>query len=300
MNFSRDDDQARSGEESAHNVSVRSAEGVDAMQGEAHESVTIVVPCFNESQRLDSESFLKLAAVVGVKVLFVDDGSSDDTFSLLTNIASMSESIDVLRLFDNVGKGEAVRRGFIKAIADNANVIGYLDADLSTPVDECIRLVEVLYSNHRIAVVMGSRIKCMGTDIYRHPMRHMMGRVYATGAAIALGINVYDTQCGAKVFAVNELLRSSVTEPFGSRWAFDVRLLNRLLNGTRLLPGLSLDQFVEVPLKTWRDVPGSTLRLWSGLWAFLELIPIALSRRKVRERVDNGIEVFDLGIEGQL
>ena len=91
-------------------------------------------------------------------------------------------------------------------------------------------------------------------------MRHYLGRAYATLASSALGITVYDTQCGAKVFRVNDALGAALAEPFRSAWAFDVELLHRLLHGSATAEAIAEDALVEVPLTTWRDVGGSKLR----------------------------------------
>ena len=255
-----------------------SGESGESVQKDDRDAVTIIIPCFNESKRLDLEAFRQLSQYECVKLLFVDDGSTDETLSVLNRLQGLTDSVDVLQLYRNVGKGEAVRRGFINAIDSGAKIVGYLDADLATPASEMIRLLEVLRTDLSIEVVIGSRIKCLGSNIHRHPIRHMVGRVYATGAAVSLGIGVYDTQCGAKLFVVSPILTSACSMPFGSKWAFDVRLLSRLLNGTGELTGLSEDQFLEVPLKSWSDVPGSKVGIIGGLMALVELIPVWVAR----------------------
>ena len=75
-----------------------------------------------------------------------------------------------------------------------------------------------------------------------------------------LRINVYDTQCDAKVFRRGPALRAALEEPFVTRWNVDIELIGRLHRGSPQAPGLSLEAFVEMPLSNWRDVPGSKLR----------------------------------------
>ena len=110
--------------------------------------------------------------------------------------------------------------------------------------------------------------------------RHYLGRAYATLASMALGISVYDTQCGAKVFRVNETFVDALVQPFPSQWTLDVELLHRLLGGGAAVPGLPATAFAELPLETWRDVGGSKLRLGSALRALVDLARIARSRRR--------------------
>ncbi len=90
---------------------------------------------------------------------------------------------------------------------------------------------------------------------------------------------MYDTQCGAKVFRVNETFVDALAQPFPSQWTLDVELLHRLLRGRAAVPGLPVTAFSELPLQTWRDVGGSKLRLGAALRALVDLARIARSRR---------------------
>jgi hypothetical protein len=93
---------------------------------------------------------------------------------------------------------------------------------------------------------------------------------------------VYDTQCGAKVFRVNDAFCAALAEPFRSSWAFDVELLHRLLRGSPSTPGMPVTSFLEMPLETWFDVTGSKLRVTPALAALADLASIA------RDRVRSG------------
>src|SRR5687768_750502 len=96
----------------------------------------IVVPCYNEAARLDTERFAAFAAVQDqAMLLFVDDGSVDETARLLDTLAArVPGHISVLRLKPNGGKANAVRAGALQAVAEGALRVGYWDADLSTPL----------------------------------------------------------------------------------------------------------------------------------------------------------------------
>jgi dolichyl-phosphate beta-glucosyltransferase len=87
-----------------------------------------------------------------------------------------------------------------------------------------------------------------------------------------LKINVYDTQCGAKVFRVSENLVRALSEPFLSRWAFDVELIGRLLNDPNA--GYSEQDFIEVPLQQWNDIKGSKIGFLDMVTATFELLLI--------------------------
>lgn len=238
---------------------------------------TVVVPCFDEADRLRGDAFSELVAA-GHRVLFVDDGSTDGTGALLTELSAASGSIDVLTLERNGGKSEAVRRGLLSAIEAGATEVAYLDADLATPCSEMVRLLGILASRPDVDAVLGSRVLLLGRDIRRSASRHYSGRVFATVAAWALGIPVYDTQCGAKAFRVDARLRAALASPFRSRWAFDVELLQRLMTPGRVAGGGSPATVVEEPLLRWHDEPGSKLRFGSMLSATASVGLLGLHR----------------------
>jgi hypothetical protein len=236
---------------------------------------TFVVPCFNEESRLPSDALAQLAAARDVSLLLVDDGSSDGTRARLEDLARAAPSrVRVLGLDANVGKGEAVRRGLLAALADGATIVGYADADLATPVPELVRLRDEL-ERRGLDVVTGARVKLVGVDIDRKAMRHYLGRVFATGAALVLRTPYYDTQCGAKLFRRSALLERALARPFHSRWAFDVELLGRLLAGVDGEPGIDLTLLRELPLETWVDVGESKLRAGGMLRAGVDLLRIS-------------------------
>jgi glycosyltransferase involved in cell wall biosynthesis len=245
-------------------------EGIGAMSA----SVTIVIPCFNEAHRLQPESVKALRAEAGCDVLLVDDGSRDDTASLLASIAAADSGIDVLCLPRNHGKAEAVRTGLLAAIDRGADVVGFADADFATPPAEIARLVRRCIDEQR-PVVIGSRVDLLGHDITRNELRHYTGRVFGTMSSLVLGFSVYDTQCGAKVFMVSPALARALGQPFVGRWSFDVELLGRLASG-------GTDGFVEVPLLEWHEVGKSKLGLAGSVRATAELLLVRRALRRFR------------------
>ncbi len=137
--------------------------------------------------------------------------------------------VDLIVLPTNVGKAEAVRLGMLAAIERGGTVVGYLDADLATPVERDAPPDRDRTAQPHRTAVLGSRVALLGHTVRRRPMRHYLGRLYATAASLALGVAVYDTQCGAKVFRVGTPLQLALADPFPDRWSFDVELLARLL-----------------------------------------------------------------------
>ena len=246
---------------------------------------TIVVPCYNEAQRLEPEAFKTLVdGDSELDLLFVDDGSKDETAQILETLRARSPTrIRVLQLDTNCGKAEAVRRGLLTALEGGADIVGYLDADLATPVDEMARLIHELRMGGA-RVLLGSRVLLLGRDIERRAVRHYLGRVFATAASITLRLAVYDTQCGAKVFRRTPALEAALSRPFLSRWVFDVELLGRMLIPEDNIPALARNDIREVPLNVWRHVRGSKLRPWHFVTAAIDMSRIAMDLKRRRRR----------------
>jgi dolichyl-phosphate beta-glucosyltransferase len=236
--------------------------------------VQIVVPCYNEAGRLDAERFIEFVrAHSDTALLFVDDGSADGTGAMLTELAAGATSVTALLLPQHVGKAAAVRRGLLTAAERDPEFVGFWDADLSTPLSALPEFVDVLAADPRIDIVMGARVKLLGRDVRRRPFRHYAGRVFATAASFALGVGVYDTQCGAKLFRLSDPIVAALQTPFRSTWIFDVEILARYIAAVGVDEAES--RICELPLRTWTDVPGSKLRLRDGLRAVWDLARLA-------------------------
>jgi glycosyltransferase involved in cell wall biosynthesis len=240
-----------------------------------------VVPCFEEAARIDGAAFLALAEQSApASLIFVDDGSRDQTLALLRGLAEQRPAqVEVVALPENRGKAEAVRRGMLRALAGAADVIGYVDADLATPPHELQRLAALVRGGD-YDVLMGSRVQLLGHDIARKPIRHYIGRVFATCASLSLGLPVYDTQCGAKLFRRTPALASALAQPFTSRWAFDVELLARLIRPGPGVAAIAVERICEEPLLAWSDVPGSKLGPAAALRSGLDLIRLGARLRR--------------------
>ncbi len=241
--------------------------------------VAVVVPCYNEAKRIRPEAFERaLAAMPRLRFRCVDDGSKDDTARVLDAMA-VPGRLAVHKLAKNSGKAEAVRRGILAELERGAPYVGYWDADLATPLDEIPAFINVLDSRPDIDVVLGSRIKLLGREIERKLYRHAYGRVFATAVSTLLGLDVYDTQCGAKLLRNTEVVRGAFADPFMSRWIFDVEMLARLIAGWSF-QGLDPEsRIVEQPLRRWIDVAGSKVGIGDAARAFVEIAQIELRYR---------------------
>jgi len=253
-------------------------------RGMSAPETVLVVPCYNEASRLSIEAFDRfLGSYPRVGFLLVNDGSRDDTLQVLQSIAARHRDgvVEVLDLGANRGKAEAVRLGLLRALDRGSTFVGFWDADLATPLETIIEFRSVLFERPGLDWVIGARVKLLGRHIDRHALRHYLGRIFATAASLTLGIAVYDTQCGAKLFRRNRPLETVLQEPFGSRWVFDVELIGRYLNAWRRQgEALPESRIFEYPLHSWEDVGGSKVKPTDFFRAFLELVGIALRLRR--------------------
>lgn len=241
----------------------------------------IVVPCYNEGLRLNPEAFTAyLEKNNSVHFIFVDDGSTDQTGLILEKIRGLTpERVSCLALGKNRGKSAAVREGVLAATARNFDIIGYWDADLSTPLDTIIEMRNKLECSDYVMVI-GARVRLLGHEINRKAIRHYLGRFFATYASLVLGLSIYDTQCGAKIFKNNADLRLAFQEPFHVKWSFDVELIGRLELIRRFRHKSSLAfSASEYPLPKWQHKDGSKVKPKDFFIGLYELTKIWLLLR---------------------
>lgn len=247
------------------------------MQPEAGAWCTIVVPCYNEALRLRTESFRDfLHRGSPIRFLFVNDGSTDRTLAVLESLRNgTGHNVQILDKRKNAGKGEAVREGMLQACqADNARYVGFWDADLATPLSTIPLLLEQLESNPRLRMVFGSRVRLLGREIHRKAARHYLGRLFASVVSVMLGMPVYDTQCGAKLFRVTPELSQILADPFISRWVFDVEILARSIALHKDAVQEVAQSIYEFPLPQWEDISGSKVHARDFFLAFLDILRI--------------------------
>lgn len=240
----------------------------------------IIVPCFNEERRLDIVAFQEyILSHKEIGFCFVDDGSQDGTYEIIGKVAScFPKQVTTKRLLQNSGKGEAIRTGINHVLATQkaSRYVGYWDADLATPLEEIDSLLGTLKDGRSYLVASGSRITRMGASIERTLLRYADGKLFSFLASVVLGLKFRDTQCGAKLFEC-ALAEKIFQKPFLSSWAFDVELFARI----RSLYGKANTRKIvcEVPLYSWKEVPGSKITYSSQLKMLFDLLRISLHYR---------------------
>ena len=210
-------------------------------------ALTIILPCYNEAERLPDALATYLAAFPrdpgAVEVLVVDDGSTDATLAVAGAVVAVDARVRVLRAHPNHGKGFAVRTGMLAARGER---VVFTDADGSYTPAEVERVARALTGAD---VAIGAR---RGLDEPGGPvLRRLASRVFNLAMRLVLGLPYPDTQCGLKGFrrgAARQLFERARVDGF----AFDAEAL--------FLAGRLGLEVTEVPVRA-EERDGSKVRL---------------------------------------
>ncbi len=213
---------------------------------------SIVMPAHNETRDVRitlSDIVNYFSAAVGesnFEVLVVTDGPNDETRNLVARVAEEMPVIRHLHVANNLGKGEAIKRGMQSA---RGRRIALADADGSAAPAELCRLLKLTDSAD---AAIGSRwVNGSSIGKSQSVARRFASRGFNGLVRLLLQIPIRDTQCGYKAFRATSLQKILPQVSVGD-YSFDVDLLWKLYsNGFTLL---------EVPLR-WSDTDGSSVRL---------------------------------------
>ena len=243
--------------------------------------ISIVIPCYNEDSRGSGE-FSLLARLnlldktlndlkMPYELIFVDDASTDNTFNVLINYISNnhSERWSILRHNVNKGKGEALITGFRVCRGD---YIAYLDADLSTSPSYFLILEDRL--DESTCYIASRYCKESKIKYSRSLIRRAVSKFARSFLPFLFGLDVYDTQCGFKIFPA-KMITSSLSTIVGSRWLLDIELL--------YLAKVNNIEISEFPIE-WNNMESeSTLNIRSGLLnSFRDLFLILNIKKELR------------------
>jgi glycosyltransferase involved in cell wall biosynthesis len=226
--------------------------------------VSVVVPAFNEAGRI-GDSIKKIDAFIQhspltFEVIVVDDGSTDNTAEIVRDCRI--KGVRLVQNYRNQGKGYTVRHGVLAA---SGEYVLFTDADLSAPIEELNKLLDVAI-NEGADIVIGSR----GLDrkyIEKHQsrFREFGGKVFNLMVRAFLGLRLHDTQCGFKLFRrerSRRIFEQQTTYGFG----FDPELLFLAKRN-----GLMIR---ETPVR-WRHAEGSKVNfVRDSVRMFLDLVRI--------------------------
>ncbi len=213
-------------------------------------NISIVIPVYNEENRinktLDKIRHFLSNHRLSDEVIIVDDGSTDATYTIVSDYAKRNKNVRIIRNDQNKGKGFSVKRGVLAATGDT---ILFTDADLSTPIEE-LKIFLPHLNKHDI--VIASRGLERSRIIVKQPkFRQLLGKIFPFIVQLLLRLNIKDTQCGFKLFraaAAKEIFSRQRLDGF----AFDAEVLfvaKKL--GYRIK---------EIPVE-WANVGGSKVKV---------------------------------------
>lgn len=186
-------------------------------------TIEIVVPVHDEQATLDRSirmlhRFLDDQVDDRWLITIADNASTDGTPALADRLAAELPGVSVLHLAEK-GRGRALRRAWLDSTAD---VVAYLDVDLSTDLRALRPLVAPLLSGHS-DVAIGTRL-ARTSRVVRGPKRELISRSYNFLLHRALGVRFSDAQCGFKAMR-REAARSVLPHVEDTGWFFDTELL---------------------------------------------------------------------------
>jgi dolichyl-phosphate beta-glucosyltransferase len=195
------------------------------MSAKSSHRLSVVVPAFNEEQRLKNTLPHLIKDVnrrfLDYEIIVVDDGSSDQTASIVKEAITGNANVRLIRYRHNMGKGHAVRTGVLAARKD---YILFCDADLSTPFREVGKLIKAIDAGSDIAI--GSRARKETRILKRQPLyRVLMGKTFNKLVRLLAVSGINDTQCGFKCFKAAiaiDIFRDCQINGF----SFDVEMLH--------------------------------------------------------------------------
>jgi glycosyltransferase involved in cell wall biosynthesis len=190
----------------------------------SHPKLSIVIPAFNESARVEATLGRVLTCVEDrgwdAEVLVVDDGSTDATPAIVKSWMERYPRLHLTQNPGNRGKGYSVRNGLLQAAGD---VVMFTDADLSAPMEEAELLLAAIADGADVAI--GSRWLDRTRQTTHQPLyRRFFGRCFNAVTRGIMGLPFKDTQCGFKAFrrdAAQVIFRLQRIE----RWGFDPEIL---------------------------------------------------------------------------
>lgn len=233
--------------------------------------LSLIVPAYNEADRLPPTLALARSYFDGrgqpYEILVVDDGSEDDTATLVETTARHWPQLQLLTLKPNRGKGAAVQAGMLRA---RGALRLFSDADLSTPLSEMDKLEQAIQAGAGIAI--GSR-GLPGSQVERHQpkYRELMGKAYNLALRRLVLPQIHDSQCGFKMFTSDAALLCFSTLHCGD-YGFDAEVLCRARDH-----GITV---AEVPV-VWRHASGTRVSSFSdGARMLVDLVRL---RRRLRQ-----------------
>ncbi|MDF5752315.1 bifunctional glycosyltransferase family 2/GtrA family protein [Spongiactinospora sp. TRM90649] len=185
--------------------------------------VEIVIPVHNEERVLESSvrrlhGYLAGMFPYGFRITIADNASTDATWPVAKGLAADLPDVRAVHLAEK-GRGRALRHVWAGSDAD---VVAYMDVDLSTDLDAFLPLVAPLLSGHS-DLAIGTRLD-YAANVVRGPKREVISRAYNLLLRSILGARFSDAQCGFKAVRA-EVAQALLPSVRDEEWFFDTELL---------------------------------------------------------------------------
>ena len=158
--------------------------------------LSIVIPLFNESDSLnelvDWITDVMQRNAISYELLFIDDGSTDDSWLTLTRLCASSPQIRALRFTKNFGKSQALHAGFKLA---QGKLVATMDADLQDSPEELPEMIQLLESE-QLDLISGWKRKRYDNLL----TKNLPSRLFNWAARKSSNIQLHDFNCGLKVY----------------------------------------------------------------------------------------------------
>src|ERR1700759_4092367 len=207
-------------------------------------TVEIAIPVHDEEAALEQSVrrlhfFCSESLPYSFRIVIADNASVDRTREIGERLAAELDAVAYLRLSEK-GRGRALRRVWSRS---NADVLAYMDVDLSTGLEALLPLVAPLISGHS-DLAIGTRL-ARGARVVRGPKREVISRCYNRLLHLTLRNRFSDAQCGFKAGRA-QVIKALLPRVEDQAWFFDTELL--------VLADRSGLRSLEVPVD-WVDDP---------------------------------------------
>lgn len=219
---------------------------------------SIVIPAYNEAERLDVAISNYSEKFVGEEIIVVCDGT-DNSDTIVEKFSNKNPNIRLMAFDSRQGKGNAIIKGFKSA---KGEMIGFADADESVSPEELSCMFKALESAD--SVIASRRLNTSKILVKQPLLRRFASRMFNLFVRIVFSLPFSDTQCGAKVFrrdAIYDIIDELETKGFET----DVEILWRLNNKNY--------KIIEYPI-TWKHSVGSKFKLAYSTSMLISLLRI--------------------------
>jgi glycosyltransferase involved in cell wall biosynthesis len=186
-------------------------------------TVEIAIPVHNEEAALEQSvrrlhDFCRGSLPYSFRIVIADNASEDGTAAIGARLADELDAVAYQRLSEK-GRGRALRRAWSRSEAD---VVAYMDVDLSTGLEALLPLVAPLISGHS-DLAIGTRL-ARGSRVVRGPRREVISRIYNRLLHLTLRSRFSDAQCGFKAGRAT-VVKALLPRVEDQAWFFDTELL---------------------------------------------------------------------------